>query len=316
MPATTTAPPKKTWWDRLSAAFVDFVARPASPRPLAAVRIGVALTLLIQALAMATSVLELFGPRGFIQWSLTDSMNLPGLPRARWLVELLAPLGVSEETCIRGIFVLYVAGLSGLLFGWHTRSAAVLAWLTHLMLMMSHRSSLYGVDDFAHIVLFYFMWMPVGHAWSLDVANGRIKETASFAARISLRVLQLHLCTVYFSSGIEKAFAPGQQWITGEVMWKALMLPEFAQFDFSFLADYPLVLQLATWGSLALELGYAFFIWPRLTRVPTALSTIGMHLGIAILMGMVSFGFIMMVLTGGVWLVPADPDARGVATPR
>jgi hypothetical protein len=300
---------RQSWGERLGAAAARFVAAPASPRPLAAVRIGISLTLLLQALALAGSVLALFGPRAVVQWSLTDTLVLPGVPRLSWFTRLFAPLGVSEEMVVRGCFVLYVAGLSALLFGWHTRVAAVVAWFTHLLVMMGHRSSLYGVDDFAHIVLFYFMWMPVGHAWSLDVASGWVKGAPSFAARLSLRVLQLHLCIVYLSSGIEKLMAPGAQWISGEVLWKALMLPEFAQFDVTWLADYPWFLRLATWGSLALELGYAFFIWPRLTRVPTALATIGMHLGIAVLMGMVSFGCVMMVLTGGVWLVPAEPEA-------
>ena len=114
-------------------------------------------------------------------------MVYPGVPRIRWLAEALAPLGVSEDACVRGIFLTYVASLSALLFGWHTRLAAILAWLTHLTLMMSERSSLYGVDDFAHIILFYFMWMPIGHDWSLDVQEKRVSSEPSFAARLSLR---------------------------------------------------------------------------------------------------------------------------------
>lgn len=305
--STLPALAKPTFLQRLGAAFEKFVAAPASPRPLAALRIGIAATLLLQALAIAGNVMVLFGSRGVVQWSLTDNLIFPGVPRIRWLVELLGPIGLTEDFVVRGTFVLYVAGLSALLFGWHTRLAAFTAWFTHLLLMMSHRSSLYGVDDFAHIVLFYFVWMPIGHAWSLDVAAGRVTSAPSFAARLSLRVLQLHLCLVYLSSGIEKATAPGHQWLTGEVLWRSLVLPEFAQFDLSWLADYPWILRLSTWGTLALELGYAFFIWPRWTRVPTALATIGMHLGIAVLMGMVTFGLLMMCLTACVWLVPSEP---------
>ena len=70
---------------------------------------------------------------------------------------------------------------------------------------------------------------------------------------------------------------PGEQWLTGEVMWKSLTLPSFSQFDMTWLADYPLTVKLMTWGSLALELSYAFLIWPRWTRKLNAPSTVGMH---------------------------------------
>ena len=62
-----------------------------------------------------------------------------------------------------------------------------------------------NADDFAHIGLFYCVWMPVGYAWSLDQRHGAVSDEATPLCRLSLRVLQVHLCIVYVSSGIEKA---------------------------------------------------------------------------------------------------------------
>jgi len=188
------------------------------------------------------------------------------------------------------------------------RIAAVTAWLTHLTLMMSNRSSLYGVDDFANIALFYLMWVPAGQYWSLDVMAGRVSSAPSSAARVGLRVIQIHLCLVYLSSGIEKAITPPFQWWDGEVIWLTTTLPDYRMFDLEWLADYPWIVKLACWGSLGLEIGYAFLIWPRATRKLTAYSTLAMHLGIAIFMGLVSFGAVMMVLTGSVWLFSPEVD--------
>jgi hypothetical protein len=154
---------------------------------------------------------------------------------------------------------------------------------------------MYGVDAFAHVSLFYCLVMPVGAAFSLDRRAGRAVDAPSATATLSLRVLQLHLCIVYLSSGVEKAL--GEQWRNGEAIWRSLMLPEYAQFDFSWMAFTPWLAMLVAWGTLAIEIGYAFFIWPRQTRKLWVLATLGLHLGIAVFLGLWLFSSMMMVLT-------------------
>jgi HTTM domain len=285
-----------------------FFTAPASPRPLAVFRIGLALVLLGQAYALAGSTLALFGSRGLVQWSITDGDVLLGVPRVRWVAELLAPLGASADDAVRLVFLVYAASLACLLIGWRTRLSAVLAWLTHLALNMSGNAIMYGVDQFAHIALFYCTWMPVGEALSADRRAGRTSGAASELARISLRVLQLHLCVVYFSSGIEKAM--GEQWWNGEAIWRALMWPALGQFDFTWLASVPWLAMLACWGTLLVEIAYPLFIWHRRTRLPWALATIGLHLGIAVALGLVSFAGVMIVLNVAALLVPAEPQSE------
>ncbi len=306
---TTTTLAQPTLGKRLTDSVTQFFLAPANARPLAALRIGLACVLLCQALALASNVMGLFAPtQGVVQWWINETMIIPGVPRVRWLVELLAPLGVSEAHCVRFLFLLYVAGLSALALGWHTRIAAGIAWLTHLTLMMSGRSSLYGVDDFAHIFLFYLIWFPAGHAWSLDVMYGRASTTPDWSARLALRVFQIHMCVVYFSSGIEKAMTPPYQWWDGNVIFRAAQFPEYRMFDMDWMADWPIVAILAAIGSLVIEIGYPFFCWPRLTRKLGALATIGLHVGIAVMMGLVSFAALMIVLTGAAWLFSPEPE--------
>jgi hypothetical protein len=291
---------------RWRASFVEFVAAPASPRPLGVLRIGLAAVLLAQALAIAPSVTDLFAPHGLVQAPLADTMVYPGVPRVHWLVDWLEPAGLSEAFIVRAVFMIYVAGLAGLLVGWHTRLSAVAAYLAHLLLFVTDRASVYGVDDFAHIALFYFLWMPVGHWGSLDVASGRADGKPSSLARLALRVLQIHLCIVYLSSGIEKALTPPYQWLDGEAIWRTLMIPEYRHFELSWLCHYPWMVIGIAWGTLAVEIGYAIFVWPRATRIWWALATIAMHTGIAVCMGLVSFACLMIVLTTAAFLVPAE----------
>src|SRR5207248_2278213 len=116
---------------------------------------------------------------------------------------------------------------------YRTRFASIAAWLTHTLFMFQQTTS-YGVDCFAQIFLFYLVWMPAGAAFSLDRLAGRVSGDPSIAARISIRVLQLHLCVAYFFSGFEKAM--GEQWWNGDAIWRSLMLPQYRQFDFSWLS--------------------------------------------------------------------------------
>jgi hypothetical protein len=291
---------------RLRDAAGRFVSEPASPQPLAAFRIGVAAVLLAQAAAIAASLLELYGSRGIVQWPIAERMAAPGVPRLSWLASALAPLGVSDAGSVRVVFLLYVGGLTGLLVGLRTRASAVVAWVTHVMLGASGTASTYGVDQWAGIALFYCVWMPVGDTWSADERADRTTGEPSAAARLGLRVLQLHLCIAYLASGIDKA--AGEQWLNGEAVFRAVMRPDLAKLDLSWLASHPWVAVAACWATLVVELGYAVFVWPRRTRAVWAVATIGLHAGIAVAMGLWSFSAVMIVLTASAFLVPAEPE--------
>lgn len=273
----------------------EFVAAPSSPQPLAIFRIGVALVLLAKAASLSGSILELFGQRGLIQWAISDTRTSPWLPRFSALAEVSRGLGLSEDHCVQGVYLLYMLGLAGLLLGWRTRLSALAAWFAHVTLLNSANMVTYGVESFGHISLFYCMVLPVGSALSLDRRAGRASDAPSAMATLSLRVLQLHLCAVYLASGVDKAV--GQQWQSGEALWRALMQPQYGQFDFSWLASVPWLTKLATWGTLVIEIGYALLIWPRQTRALWVLATLGLHLGIALFMGLWTFSAIMSTMT-------------------
>jgi hypothetical protein len=293
-------------------AAVTFVAEPASARPLAAMRIGVAFVLLLQALAIAPHLVDFFGMHGFMQSALVDAVVAHELPRVSWLARALAPFGIAETTALAICFCAYVASLHFLMLGWRTRIAAAAAWLLHLTLKTSGNLSAYGVFEFATIALFYCFCFPSGDAWSVD--SRRESRPPTPAARLGLRLLQLHLCVVYLSSGIEKA--SGEQWRNGEAIWRAIMRPAFEPFDLSWLAAHSWIAMLATWATLAVECGYVLMIWPRRTRRMWALATIGMHAGIACLLGLWAFSGVMITLNTAAFVISASPKCPYPPAPR
>jgi hypothetical protein len=104
----------------------------------------------------------------------------------------------------------------------------------------------------------------------------------------------MHLCVIYFSSGIAKA--RGGQWWNGEAIWRAVMQPQFHVFEMGWLASVPLLALLASWGTLLVEIGYPLFIWPARTRRLWLLAIVGMHVAIGLILGLWFFAAVLIVL--------------------
>lgn len=295
-----------------SAGLHAFLA-PVTPRPLGVLRITIASFGLVLALIQSPYLLQLYGQLGFIQWPVGELIVPPWLPRLGSLASLLTPLGISPTACVRGIFALYLIGLVGLLVGWKTRVMAAVAWLLHLTMTNSGFFSTYGVDVFLHIALFYCVWMPVGASLSLDTRLAKIPPEPSFAAALSLRALQIHLCIVYATATFSKL--QGLQWWNGEAIWLAFTQPQFARFDLSWLSSVAWLPTALGWTVLLIEGGYAFLIWPRRTRGLWLGATIGLHAGIGVLLGLWMFAAVMIILNccafGYLWLA-----GRGLAERR
>lgn len=118
-------------------------------------------------------------------------------------------------------------------------------------------------------------------------------------------------CVIYLAAGVEKAL--GRQWWNGEAIWQAVTQPVFRAVDLTWLARYPWIPRLAGWGTLAVEIGYVFLIWPRRTRKRWCLATIGLHLGLALFMALVFFSSVMILLTSCLFLIPEEIPEPAVA---
>ena len=273
---------------------IKFISEPEFPYPLGFFRIGVSLLAIVQVVVLWPHLLQLYGNFGFIQWNVIETGTDIWVPSIGKLCVLLQPYGISSSTCVYGVFVSYFICLVGLFIGWKTRLFAVCAWLLHGLTVNSGYISLYGVDTMLHISLFYCAWMPVGGAFTIRHLLHRETVVPSFMARISQRTLQVHLCIIYFSTGLAKI--RGIQWRNGEAIWRALMQPQFSVFDMSWLASIPLIPKLAAWSTLLLEIAYVVLIWPKRSRVIWLMGISLLHLSIGLLMGLWLFATIMIIM--------------------
>jgi CubicO group peptidase (beta-lactamase class C family) len=291
---------------------VDTWFRPVSPWPLAALRVGLSLLLLLHLIWLSNDFISLHGTRGIIPWELTDLLRDRWVPGLQVLAVPLLRLGFSEHIAIAVLVAAYAGGLLALALGLYTRLAALLAWGLHLCLMTSGSASFYGVDQLANTFLFYLFVFPSGRAWTFvtrPTAAGR-EGTVPVGC---LRVMQTHLCVIYLAAGFDKAM--GNQWWNGEAIWQTVSQPIFSTFDLHLMARHSWLPMLAGWGTLVVEIGYAALVWPRRTRRLWCIVTIAFHLSTGVFMGLVFFSSVMVLLTSCLFLIPEEVVERR-AIPR
>lgn len=184
----------------------------------------------------------------------------------------------------RGYLAAYIVCCALLVWGRWARLWAILLCFLHHQLYTAQPAFSYGFDYIAASALFYCAWFPVGNP-------------ESRWATPCLRVLQLHLCLIYFFGGLDKIIGP--TWHNGEALWKAIHLPDLNgawRPDTALLAQHPTVLALLGWMVILLEVAYPAVIWLRRLRAPWLCGIIGVHAGIALFMGLYHFSAVMMVL--------------------
>jgi hypothetical protein len=274
---------------------VEFFCAPQSPAPLGLFRLLMAAFALFQAILWFRDWHAFLGADGWVQWEISRALGQEWQLHLLHIAAILKRVGISDSQTVTLFYWGYIASLLALLVGWHTRIAAFLACGFHYVIMNTVPIFVYGMDIFLQIALFYLVLMPVAKAYSLDVWQGRVSRAPTWGVTLSRRVLQIHLCLVYISAGFEKVRSP--EWWTGNVMWRALVQPDFRQYDFTWLARCPWLAMLSSWFTMLIESGYCIAMWVPRVRVVWMMGIVLLHLGIAVFMGLGLFGIIMILLS-------------------
>jgi hypothetical protein len=306
------------WKERLRV----FLFPPETDRWLGLLRIGLGLQVLFYALSLRADWNYLFaGPgEGLIGRALPEALlstESPLIPRLGWLVMLTARTGFSESTALSIVWwVLLFAGCC-LLIGFLSRASAILAWFVHLCAAESGGFVSYGVDNFMTIGLFYLMLSPLPDRYSLDQRWRKLPPKNPHLLGFFRRVLQVHLCLIYFFGGLAKCLGSG--WWDGSNLWRALIRPPFNLIAPEMLIRLKYLFSVAGIVISLLEISYPVFIWNRKTRGIWLVAICAMHVGIGLTMGMYLFAFIMVVLNiaafgPGLGLAPSQKLVRGAVS--
>src|SRR5207245_600410 len=184
---------------------------PVRAERLAALRIGLAVVLLVDVLTTYLARTEVFFGR--------DSLGSPEIFAGRfrpphWYWSLL--YGLEDPAILKAAALVWAVATLLLLLGLGTRVSAVITWALSTSFATLNPNIDNAGDSIRGILLFYLMLCPCGAAWSLDAWWRRRRGLLRGPVYVHpwpLRLLFVQLCCIYFMNGAHKLL--GHSWLRG-----------------------------------------------------------------------------------------------------
>ncbi|MCH2115799.1 MAG: HTTM domain-containing protein [Pirellulales bacterium] len=282
-----------TWkaWNR-------FWFAPSDPATLCLIRLLAGSLLFYTHLVWSWDLQAFLGPDGWLPVEyLRDLHARPAADGPQWSVWSLF-FWIEKPWMLWCVHVFALLVFFFLMLGLFSRTTAVLGFL--LAVTYAHRISpgaYFGLDKINCMLALYLMLGPCGARYSLDRIrrlnrgdNRPVLPSAS--ANLTIRLIQLHLCIIYLFSGLAKHM--GENWQAGTAVWWAVANLEYQSIDMTWLAGWPTLVALATHATVFWEIFYCCLIWNRFARPLVLWMAVAVHGGIALFMGMITFGLAML----------------------
>lgn len=269
----------------LLAGWTRFWFRPMSMYPLGVLRIFFGVIVFLWALSLLPWRSALIGPNSVLPapW--------PGNPMTWTLLSVFN----TDAAVLVFVAVLLVAS-AALTVGWHSRLAALIVFVVIVSFERRQPWIFNAGDGMLRIESLFLLLAPSGAALSLD----QRRKTGSFfhaedRAPWALRLFQIQLSIVYIATVWDKV--RGDTWNAGTAVSYSLRLLDLQNFVTpEWLVMNPVLMNLAAWGTLVVELGIGLFVWNRRAR-PWLLGVgVVLHLSILATIAVGFFSFAVFVL--------------------
>jgi hypothetical protein len=293
---------------------------------------GVALARIIYGAVVVGFVAANFAERDYL-WGPGSAWVEPIKHQTSWAFPFVFFSSSDPEWLFTLKFLLLgVAGLA-LLVGWHGRIAAIVTLYLYISLVSTNPVAYDQTDNAFRILLFFFCFTDLSGRWSLDARRrerassvpsaGALalqgRSTPSWASTIlhnsALIAVSLQLFIIYGVAGLAKV--AGSQWQDGTAVYYPLQLdslnpwPPLSQL----VTANALVVTIATYVAVYVEVFFAFLLLQRWTRIVALVGIVGLHLGIAVLMGLPFFSLSMMA-ADAIFVRDANYRRAGAAVSR
>lgn len=268
---------------------------PQDPATLSLIRIATGAMLFYTHLVWTVHSSFFFGDESWLNSAAVDAAK-----QSLWY---FTPFWFAESTgTVWILHTLTLVATAFLMLGFQTRISSIAAWF--LTISYAHRlpTALYGLDQINGFLSMYLMFGDSGARYSIDslLKKRRFADSAVLSAvhptvgtNIAIRLIQFHLCVLYFFAGISKL--QGETWWDGTALWGAIANLEYQTIDLTWMVNHPRLINLLTHVTIVWEILYCATIWNRHTRPIVLIMAVPVHLGIALSFGMITFGTIMLV---------------------
>lgn len=264
---------------------------------------GLALLLGLEMLKLWPDLKPMYGSEGILTVELLRPQTENQLFAAHHLADRLSHILPSAINPIYLLALLYLCACLGILLGWKDKICLLALTILHHSFFLANYSWSYGVDYLAQIGLYFSL---------LFGGSVALKPNYQIWSKWGSLLFGIQLSAVYLFAGVGKAM--GKTWWNGEAVWKAVQQP-FGQVLFAIPESYHIystIWILLGWTTVLLETGYVL-IWVNPTlRKTVVYSTIAMHVGILVSMGLTHFALLMIWYNSCVWLFPYSKLAKSI----
>jgi uncharacterized membrane protein YphA (DoxX/SURF4 family) len=265
---------------------------PGDPATLAVIRILAGAMLLYTHLVWSVGLEDFFLPTGWISpEAASASQPDPYSWSYFWWIKSTAALWA--------VHIAALVAFALLTIGLFSRVAAVASFLAAVSYVNRVPGAQFGLDQINVMLAMYLMVGPCGDRYSVDRLLADRKENEapavvpSVSANLAIRLIQVHMCVIYFFAGLSKL--QGETWWRGDAFWGAVANLEYQSWDLTWLANWPTLVAVLTHITVFWELTFCVLIWvPKLRPLVLAMA-IPLHMGIALGMGMITFGLVMLI---------------------
>lgn len=284
------------WFRAVGKGWNDFWFAATDPALLSLLRMMTGLMLFYTHLVWSMDLSAFFGPKAWITLPVLKKIHEFEGSNYAW----------SHFNLIESVWLVWVVHILALVIllmftlGLFSRTTAVMAWLITVSYLNRISLAEFGLDRVNVMLAMYVMLGPCGARYSIDSwLRRRRNEGAgedvshSSAATLAVRLIQIHMCVIYFFAGSRKLL--GGAWWDGSAMWQSVANLEYQSLDMTWLAAWPLLTTFLTHLTVFFELAYPALIWPRLTRPIVLMLALFLHLGIVLALGMPTFGLAMLI---------------------
>jgi HTTM domain len=184
-----------------------------------------------------------------------------------------------SDAAVIGVFVALLVTSVCVLVGFLTRFSCAVLFVCLLAFVRRDPFVLNSGDLVLVHVAFFLALSPAGAAISLDrflFHRGKFWEVPA-RAPWGLRLMQIQVSMIYFFAVWAKV--RGVTWNDGTAVSYALRLDQLERFpEPGFLSSQPIVVNLLTYGTLAVELSIAILVWNRRVRPYVLAAGVLLHL--------------------------------------
>lgn len=291
----------RCWFNEILDGWNRFWFNPTDPATLSLIRILGGLMLFYTHLVWSIDLEAFMGQGGWISADLVQQEWAEQAEQQQQGVYYWSHLlWIESPTTLWIVHIGALVVLFMLVVGFFSRTSAVLAFLITVSYMHRATGALFGLDQINVMLAMYLMVGPCGARYSIDswlarrkAGSSAEKAADSVAGNIAIRLIQVHMCVIYFFAGTRKLM--GETWWDGSAMWFSAANYEYQSVDMTWLANWPITIAMLTHLTILFEVFYCVLIWNRITRPVMLTLAVVLHLGIAMFMGMATFGLAMLI---------------------